>query len=277
VASDAAQGVERDVERDEGERMQLRGKVAVVTGASSGIGEATARRLAAEGMRVVAVARRQERLEALAATAPGVTPHAADVTQPAEVMALADRVAQELGACHVLVNDAGVGGGPFRGAGDVDDALRTIEVNLHGPIRLMGAFHDLLAASAPSRVINVASVAGKLGIGPAGYAASKFGLVGLSEATNLSWAPEGITVTQLNPGFIATEGFPQTEIVESPLGRIVGRPEDVAAAVVAAARSGARERTVPRGYRAAVALRHLAPAIFWPIARRMGRASGARD
>lgn len=256
--------------------MQLQGKVAVVTGASSGIGEATARRLADEGMRVVAVARRAERLEALAAVSPGVVAHAADVTVQADVDALAARVAGELHGCHVLVNNAGVSGGAFRGAADVEDALRTIEVNLHGPIRMMGAFRDLLAASAPSRVINVASVAGKLGIGPAGYAASKFGLVGLSEATNLSWASDGITVTQLNPGYVATEGFPQTDVLASPIGRLVGAPSDVADAVLDAIRSGVRERTVPRGYRAAVALRHLVPPLFWPIAARIGRASGYR-
>ena len=250
--------------------MQLQGKVAVVTGASSGIGAATVRSLAREGLRVVAVARRAERLEALAEAAAGVEAHAADVTDPTAVATLAAHMAQAYGACHVLVNNAGVGGGTFRGAADVDDALRTIEVNLVGPIRMMGAFHDLLADSAPSRVVNVASVAGKVALSSAGYTASKFGLVGFSESTNLSWAGQGITVSQVNPGLIATEGFPQTEFVESPLRRIVGAPEDVAEAILEVVRSGARERTVPRGYRAATALRHLVPPLFWPIARRAG-------
>lgn len=258
------------------------GKVAVVTGASSGIGEATALRLATAGMTVVAVARRGERLEALAAGLPTgtrgrIVPHVADVTDTDAVDALAGRVRDELGACHVLVNNAGVGGGAFVGRDDLDDALRTLDVNLLGTLRCLAAFADLLEASAPARVVNVASVAGKLGIGPAAYAASKFGVVGLSEALSLSWASRGITVCQLNPGFIETEGFPQTRIKRSPARRLIGRPEDVADRVADVLVSGVPERTVPGWYRVIVALRHLAPPVYRGAARRVGRARGTRD
>ncbi|MDX1619583.1 MAG: SDR family NAD(P)-dependent oxidoreductase, partial [Nitriliruptorales bacterium] len=170
------------------------GKVAVVTGASSGIGRATAVRLASEGMTVVAVARRQARLEELASSHDGIVPHGADVTDTGAVDRLAARVQQEFGACHVLVNNAGVGGGPFERRDDLDDALRTLDINLLGTVRCTAAFSELLSASAPSRVINVASVAGKIGIGPAAYAGSKFGMVGFSEALALSWARRGVTV-----------------------------------------------------------------------------------
>jgi NAD(P)-dependent dehydrogenase (short-subunit alcohol dehydrogenase family) len=256
---------------------QLSGRIAVVTGASSGIGEATARRLARAGMTVVAVARREDRLHELAAEPGDIRPYAADVGDTAAVDTLASWVGDELGACHALINNAGVGGGPFADRGDLDDTLRTIEVNLLGTIRCTAAFAELLKASAPSRVVNVASVAGKVGIGPAGYAASKFGTVGFSEALGLSWAPRGVTVCQLNPGFIETEGFPQTQVKRSPLGRYVGQPTDVADAVVDALGNGLRERTVPRGYRAAVVLRHLAPRVFWSVAARMDRARGSRE
>jgi NAD(P)-dependent dehydrogenase (short-subunit alcohol dehydrogenase family) len=257
-----------------------RGKVVVVTGASSGIGEATARRLASAGVTVVAVARRSDRLEALArefADAPGrIVPHAADVADTAAVDALAAWVEAEFGACHALINNAGVGGGGFEGRDDLDDTLRTLDINLLGTFRCLAAFADLLERSAPSRVVNVASVAGKLGIGPAGYAASKFGVVGLSEALNLSWASRGITVTQLNPGFIQTEGFQQEHLKGGPLENLVGAPEDVAEAVVEVLRSGTPERTVPAWYRPLVLLRHLAPPLYRSIASRMDRAGGER-
>jgi NAD(P)-dependent dehydrogenase (short-subunit alcohol dehydrogenase family) len=256
------------------------GKVAVVTGASSGIGEATTRRLARAGLTVVAVARRADRLEALAAELStargGAVPHAADVSVTAQVDALAERVREEFGACHALINNAGVGGGSFVDRADLDDTLRTLDVNLLGTLRCLAAFADLLEASAPSRVVNVASVAGKIGIGPAGYAASKFGVVGLSEALSLSWASRGIAVCQLNPGFIVTEGFPQRHLTGGPLERFVGAPEDVADRVVEVLRTGVPERTVPGWYRGFVALRHLAPPVYRAIVRRIDRAGGER-
>ncbi len=256
------------------------GKVAVITGASSGIGEATARRLATAGLTVVAVARRTERLEALAtelADARGrVVPHTADVTDTDAVDALARRVRDDFGACDALINNAGVGGGGFSGRDDLDDALRTIDVNLLGTVRCLAAFSDLLEASAPSRVVNVASVAGKLGIGPAAYAASKFGVVGMSEALSLSWASRGITVCQLNPGFVVTEGFPQTHLLRGPTARIVGAPEDVADRIAEVLRTGVVERTVPSWYRSFVTLRHLAPPLYRAVASRMERAGGER-
>lgn len=256
---------------------ETRGKVAVVTGASSGIGAATAARLASLGMTVIAVARRAERLEELAAAHPGIVPRVADVTRTEEVDALAAWVAETHGACHVLVNNAGIGGGSFTGRADLDDAVRTIDVNLLGPIRCMAAFAALLEASAPSRVVNIASVAGKLGIGPAAYAASKFGLVGFSEATGFAWAARGVTVCELNPGFIETEGFTQSQIKRTPLGRIVGRPEDVARAVHDVIDSGAAERTVPRWYRAFVVARHVATPVYRAGVGRMERATGSRE
>lgn len=258
---------------------QLRGRVAVVTGASSGIGRATAVRLADEGMTVVVVARREERLAELADGHDRIVAHAADVVDTAAIDGLAAFVTEEFGACHALVNNAGVGGGPLDSREDLDDTLRTIEVNLAGTVRCTAAFADLLAASAPSRVVNVASVAGKVGIGPAGYAASKFGMVGLSEALSFSWADRGVTVCQLNPGFIETEGFPQEQVKDSPMAPLLGQPDDVAEAIVDALRTGKTERTVPKVYRSFVALRHVAPPLFRRFALQLAgdRATGSRD
>ncbi len=256
---------------------QPSGKVAVVTGASSGIGRATARRLGRAGMTVVAVARRGERLESVAGEVEGIVAHVADVTDTHAVDGLARRVRDEFDACHVLVNNAGVGGGRFETRDHLDDAVRTIDVNLLGTVRCTAAFAELLERSAPSRVVNVASVAGKVGIGPPAYAASKFGIVGLSEALAFAWAPRGITVCQVNPGFIDTEGFPQEKIKQGPLRPLVGEPDDVAEAVLGVIVSGDVERTVPRAYRTAIVTRHLAPPVWRKLASRMSRARGTRD
>jgi NAD(P)-dependent dehydrogenase (short-subunit alcohol dehydrogenase family) len=253
--------------------MELDGKVAVVTGASSGIGEATARALARAGMTVIAVARREQRLRALAGENPAIHAYRADVTSAEDVGRLANGVKGDFGACHALVNNAGVTSGRrFRGGEHLEEVYRTMDVNFFGVVRCMAAFAELLKASAPSRVVNVASVAGKLGLGNPAYAASKFALVGFTEAVGLDWRRRGVTVTQLNPGFVSTEGFPQTDLEASPLTRwLVGRPEQVADAVVSVLRRGNRERTVPRFYRLFVTARHAAPPAFWTAARRLPR------
>lgn len=257
-----------------------RGRIAVVTGASSGIGEATVLRLAEEGWTVVAAARRTERLAELVRRAEergdagAVVAATLDVRDTASVDALAARVRDEYGACHLLVCNAGIGGGSLSGRDDLGTALDVIDVNLAGTVRCCAAFAELLARSAPSQVINVASVAGKLGLGPAAYVASKFGMVGLSEALGVAWGGRGVTVTQLNPGFVHTEGFPQTWADGTPVARLVVGPEVVARAVSRAVRRRSEEVTTPRWYRAFVVLRHVAT----PIWRGVGRlAEGPRQ
>lgn len=257
--------------------MSSHGKVAVVTGASSGIGESVARRLAAGGMTVVAVARRAERLDALARSNPRIVAFPADVGRRTDVTALAERVAADFGRCDVLVNSAGIGGRAFDGPDDLDDLVRTMQVNFVGAANCMAMFRDLLVSSAPSHVINIGSVSGKVGVGPAGYIASKFALVGFSEAVGLAWARDGIMVTQLNPGFIATEGFPQQQVLRTRFARMVGKPEDIADAVVDVIVRRPRERTAPRWYRGFVIARHVAPGLFWRLAAKTPRARGTRD
>jgi NAD(P)-dependent dehydrogenase (short-subunit alcohol dehydrogenase family) len=250
--------------------MELGGKVAVVTGASSGIGEASAKTLADAGMTVVIVARRGERLKALADADPRLRPRPADVGDDDEVAQLAAWVHAELGACHVLVNNAGLNAGKaFRDWRDVEEVSRVMETNFFGAVRCMAAFGELLTRSAPSRVINVGSVAGKVDAGMAGYGAAKFALVGFSENVRAHWLRRGVAVGQLNPGLIRTEGFPQHHLRGTPLDRLVGQPEDVARALVAMARSGSAERTVPRWYRALVLLRHLAPPVWRTVSGRL--------
>jgi NAD(P)-dependent dehydrogenase (short-subunit alcohol dehydrogenase family) len=262
------------------EQIRATGRIAVITGASSGIGEATVLRLATEGWTVVAAARRTGRLEELARTAAAsgaagrVVPATLDVRDVASVDALAERVRVEHGACHLLVCNAGIGGGSLSGREDLATALEVIDVNLAGTLRCCAAFADLLAESSPSQVINVASVAGKLGLGPAAYVASKFGMVGFSEALGVAWRGRGVTVTQLNPGFVHTEGFPQTWADGTPVARLVVGPDVVARAVSRAARRRTEEVTTPRWYRGFVVLRHVAT----PVWRGIGRlAEGPRQ
>jgi NAD(P)-dependent dehydrogenase (short-subunit alcohol dehydrogenase family) len=243
-------------------------RIAVVTGASSGIGEATVQRLARDGWTVVAAARRLEQLHALAARvaasgAPGtVDAVRLDVRDTGSVDALAAHVATAHGACHLLVCNAGVGGGRLDERDDLDDALAVLDINLNGTLRCCAAFSDLLGRSAPSQVINVASVAGKLGLGPAAYVASKFGMVGLSEALGVAWAERGITVTQFNPGFVHTEGFPQSWAKGTPLARLVVGPEVIADAIARAVARRRIEVTSPRWYRGFVVLRHTAAPLW---------------
>jgi NAD(P)-dependent dehydrogenase (short-subunit alcohol dehydrogenase family) len=237
-------------------------RVAVVTGASSGIGEATVRRLARDGWTVVAAARRTEQLQALATAlaaegAPGTVDAVhVDVRDTGSVDALAAHVDARYGSCALLVCNAGVGGGRLDERADLDDALAVLDVNLAGTLRCCAAFAELLERSAPSQVINVASVAGKLGLGPAAYVASKFGMVGLSEALGVAWAERGITVTQLNPGFVHTEGFPQAWAKGTPIARLVVGPEVIADALARAVARRSLEVTSPRWYRTFVVLRH---------------------
>lgn len=248
-------------------------KVALVTGASAGIGEATAIALARAGMTVVATARRADKLDALASAHANIVARPMDVTSDEEVGSVAKWIDDELGALHVLINNAGASfGSRLRAPEDVADFARTMDLNVTGVVRCMTAFGDLLFRSAPGRVVNVASVAGKVGVGPPAYVASKFALVGFSEAVGPQWARRGVTVSQVNPGFIRTEQFPQDELRRSPFGRlIVSTPEAVAGAILDVIRTGAPERTVPRWYRAAPVLRHLASPLYWRIVRRSAR------
>ena len=189
--------------------------VAVVTGASSGIGEATARRLAREpGARLVLVARREERLRALAESL-GVPAGfvAVDLTSegaPGEVLR---HVQERHGRLDLLVNNAGAGWRARFADGGHANVSRTMELNFHAQVRLTEALLPLLRESAPSAIVNVSSVSGRVGrAGSGAYSASKFALAGWSESLYLEERASGVHVGLVLPGFIATEGFPAEEL-----------------------------------------------------------------
>ena len=196
--------------------MRLKGTVALVTGASSGIGEATARALSAEGAAVALVARRTERLEALAALlardGEGVLPIRADVTVEAEAREAVRRTVAELGRLDVVVNNAGVMLlGPVVDA-PTEEWERMIDLNLRGLLYVThAALPHLLSAAAgePRRVadvVNVSSVAGRIARSGSGvYNLTKFGVGAFSESLRQEVTRRHVRVTVVEPGIVATE------------------------------------------------------------------------
>jgi uncharacterized protein len=249
-------------------------EVAVVTGASSGIGEATARRLDADGWRLILVARRADRLEALARSLKDADPLPLDVTAPDAPERLRDRVEQE-GRLDLLVNNAG---SAFRAAfGDADGGYanveRTMELNFGAPVRLTEMLLPLLRRSAPSSIVNVSSTAGRVGLPRSGaYSASKFALAGWTEALQHEELQNGVHVGLVLPGFIATEGFPQSDLRGRAATRwMVSTPDKVAQAIVDAGPGGKAERYVPRPYGLVPVMRAVAPGIWRRVGGRMRR------
>jgi short-subunit dehydrogenase len=237
--------------------------ISVVTGASSGIGEATARRLAREpDAKLILVARREERLRALAEELGGATVIAADLTEEAAPGRVRDAIeAEHGGRLDLLVNNAGAAWrGSFEETG-WENVKRHMELNFDAVVRLTEALLPLLRASAPSAIVNVASTAGRVGRANSGaYSAAKFALVGWTDSLHLEERSNGVHVGMVLPGFVATEGFPQRELVENPRTRwLVSKPEKVAEAIIDAGPGGKAERYVPRAYWIGASLRVVTP------------------
>ncbi|MFI6320924.1 SDR family NAD(P)-dependent oxidoreductase [Nonomuraea sp. NPDC050556] len=180
-------------------------KTAVVTGASSGIGEATARRLAAEGYDVVAAARRRERLDKLAAEVPSITPVTLDVTSQESV----DALAASLSRCDVLVNNAGgaVGLEPVSGA-LVEDWQRMYDINVLGSLRMTQALLPSLIASGDGVLVMLTSTAGLVSYeGGGGYCAAKHAQTAMVETLRLELVGEPVRIIEIAPGMVQSEGF----------------------------------------------------------------------
>jgi short-subunit dehydrogenase len=249
--------------------------VALITGASSGIGEATARRLARDSdARLVLVARRGELLAALVDELGGpgrITTVAVDLTDPEAPARVLEHVEREHGRLDLLVNNAG---GAWRGRfGDTGWANieRHMKLNFEAPARLTEALLPLLRATAAGRegarrvsIVNVASTAGRVSRPNSGaYSASKFALIGWTDALHAEEREHGVHVGLVLPGFVKTEGFPATELLAKAATRlIVSEPDVVAEAIVQAGPGGRAERYVPRYYWIPAALRILAPALI---------------
>jgi NAD(P)-dependent dehydrogenase (short-subunit alcohol dehydrogenase family) len=179
-------------------------KVAIVTGASSGIGEAAARRLNALGYIVYAAARRLEMMEPLAEV--GVRPVRVDVTDDAALVALVDRIIEETGRIDVLVNNAGYGSLGALEDVPMAEARRQLDVNLFGLARLIQLVTPHMRRQRSGHIINISSIGGKIYLPLSSwYHATKFAIEGLSDSLRLELAPFGIHVVVVEPGAIDTE------------------------------------------------------------------------
>ena len=181
----------------------LTGKVAVVTGASSGIGEATVLELASRGASVVAAARSIEKLEDLARRAPGVRVLETDVADRTSVDAMVGRVMAEFGRVDVLVNNAGLGLSGRIAELRAEDLRYVFEVNTIGPLNCVQAALPHMGMG--GRIINVSSVVGRRAIPKVGgYCSTKFALNALSDALRVEVADRGVSVTSVYPGTTRT-------------------------------------------------------------------------
>lgn len=190
--------------------LNISGKVVVVTGASSGLGEATARHLAERGATVVLGARRADRLkvlvDAITRTGGNASAVTTDVTDSAQVQALVDMAVEQYGRIDVLINNAGIMPHSPLERRKIDDWNRTIDINIKGVLYGIAAALPHMQRQKSGHIINVSSVAGhKVGKGNAVYAATKTAVRVLSEGLRQEVKPWNLRTTIISPGAVATE------------------------------------------------------------------------
>jgi 3-oxoacyl-[acyl-carrier protein] reductase len=225
---------------------ELAGRVAVVTGASRGIGRAIAVALAAEGARVVvnyqsSHAKAAETIEAITSQGGEARAMAFDVSDATAVDAAMKQIITDMGGIHILVNNAGVAVNTLTLGAKDSDFRRAIDVNLGGTFNCTrAALRPLMRASGGGRVVNVTSIVGEIGVAGQGpYSAAKAGIIGITKSWAREYASRGMTVNAVSPGIIATdmttiEMTPErkAELLKTiPIGR-TGTVEEVAHAVV---------------------------------------------
>ena len=214
----------------------LTGKVAIITGASSGIGEATARLLVAEGVHVVLAARRREKLDALAAELGyAATAVACDVADPASVATLFASVKARHGGLDLLFNNAGLGINAKFEISAPADWRQMIDVNLYGVLHCTQAAIPLMRGRAGAMISSVSSVGGRYGVENwSVYSATKFAVVGFHDALRKELGPDRIRVTVIEPGAVWTEfGANVAQALDERRSQLDAlRSEDVAQALV---------------------------------------------
>jgi short-subunit dehydrogenase len=245
--------------------------VGVVTGASSGIGEAIARELAGKGWQLVLLARREDRLRALAEEL-GAEYELCDVGRREDVERVVATVTARHPQIQLLVNNAGIPGrAGFRkiAAERLEEVMR---VNYFGAVWCLRAFLPALEGAGRADVVNIVSVAGSVAFAPAGpYSSSKHAQLAFSRAITAELRPRGIHVHTVSPGFVETEGFPQaTRLRSALLRRLVVEPDHVARHVVKSLERDRRETFVPRWYRLAALAQALAPGLVARLSARGG-------
>jgi NAD(P)-dependent dehydrogenase (short-subunit alcohol dehydrogenase family) len=220
------------------ELFDLTGRTALVTGASSGLGVDFALGLRRAGAAVYVAARRLDRLEALCDANPGLTPIACDLADASSVEAAATRIAAEVGALDVLVNNAGMSIPGRAEQESMTDFRRVIDVNLAGTFQLTQLIARPMLEAGRGSIVNVASIMGLVASSPnrqASYCAAKGALVNLTRELAVQWARRGVRVNAIAPGWFPSEAT--TELMEdgpgndyvranTPLGR-VGDPTEL--------------------------------------------------
>lgn len=244
----------------------IQDRIAIVTGASRGIGEAVARQLHAAGATVVLAARNQERLDTLAnALGERAYALATDVSEPEQIRALVDETIRRSGRVDILINNAGVGLSGLVADVQMDALRRVFDVNVFGALACIQACVPHMREQNAGHIVNISSILGKRSVPQtAGYAATKFALQALSDALRIEEAPHGISVTVVCPGSTDTE-FRDNEI---PAGSVLlaDRPrvnmvsaDRVARSVVKAIRYRRREVLITPFNRFLFALERLSP------------------
>lgn len=227
--------------------MKLTGKIAIITGASSGIGEATAKLLAAEGCKVVLAARRMKRLQALKESIENMGGTAmisqTDVSSASQLKCLAENVVKTFGQIDILVNNAGIMPLSFVKNLHIEEWDRMLDVNIKGVLYGVAAVLPTMRKQGSGHIINVSSTAGRrVFVGGAVYCATKFAVNAFSEGLRLELAhSEHIRVTVIEPGMTATEltnSITDQEFLEARSKRpsiVPLQANDIAQAIVYAA------------------------------------------
>jgi 3-oxoacyl-[acyl-carrier protein] reductase len=247
-----------------GGAVELNGAVAAVTGASRGIGAAVARAVSARGAKVALIARTAgdlEQVQEQLSTASTIA--TADVADRTATIAALARAEAELGSVDVLVANAGIGAyGPLADI-SYEELEHVVQVNVLGTMYAIRAVLPGMIERRRGHIVTIGSIAGRIGSPfEAVYSATKFAGVGMTEALAVEVAPYGVAVSLVNPGVVATEfgdarGHPYDRARPKPISAAA-----VADAVVTAIEHDAAETYVPRAFRAAVVVRHLAPPLF---------------
>ena len=260
------------------------GLTALITGASSGIGRLLALRLAKAGARVALVARRTDRLEALAAEIREQGGEAlvlsCDVADRQQVFSAARRALDQLGSVDVLVNNAGYGHHRRFLEWDLDDMERMMRVNFLGALYWTKALLPQMVERQRGWLVFVASVGGKLGVPEeTAYAASKFAMVGLAEALSLEVGDAGVHVLTVCPGTIRTDFFDEEALRRMPpvSRRMMVETETLVDAILKALAKGEHEITVPRFIAAGYVVRAIAPGFMRRSTKRQTLAALAKQ
>lgn len=253
----------------------MSGRVVIVTGASSGIGEATAKAFGARGDRVVLVARREDRLRQLSASLPESLPLPADLTHAEEAAWVVEAATARYGRVDVLVNNAGVGRYNWVDELQPDDVHTEVALNLIAPILLTRAVAPGMLRQGRGVIINVSSIAGLIGVPTTSvYNATKFGLRGLTEALRRELQPQGIAVCGIYPATVEGTEFRRGRRANT--GYLMPRwlrlsMAQVAQAIVALADRPRPFTVLPRAFRVAMLLNTLAPRIIDRLSARFVR------